>query len=94
VTGPLLADLRRDLDQVPAASRVNITLVMFADPRTAAPLLTQALNLGDPGSAYATAVWGLDPVEPVSSALKVVWESEAGGAAAQVVVDPPDSAQP
>ena len=59
-TAPLLAGVRRDLDEIPVASRENLTLVVFGDRDTAEPLLTQALGLGDPERAYvASGVRGL-----------------------------------
>jgi hypothetical protein len=77
VTAPLLADVRRDLDQIPVASRVNITLVVFADPGTVAPLLARALDLRDPERTYAAQVRGIGAGPgPAGRAMEVIWVTD------------------
>ena len=61
VTAELLADVRRDLERIPVASREAITVAVFADRSAAEPLLTDALGLGDPERAYVAHYRGTGP---------------------------------
>ncbi|HUZ22191.1 MAG TPA: DNA cytosine methyltransferase [Streptosporangiaceae bacterium] len=75
VTAELLADVRRDLERIPVASREAITVAVFADRSAAEPLLTDALGLGDPERAYVAHYRGTGPAAASvhHSALQVTW---------------------